>query len=117
MYRASEYLDVSDVQKVLTTSQKNNNFYELTGCLLYSGRHFAQVLEGPLVDVIDLLQIISSDSRQTQMRVLSNHYTSIRSYSKSPMAGLYNPGVDIQIKNMLIPDSKLPPITQLSTSR
>ena len=51
------------LKKILETARKNNKATEVTGALLYTGKHFAQVLEGPQRAVNHWFQLISQDLR------------------------------------------------------
>ena len=55
-------------QQIVATAVARNPELGLTGALLFTGEHFAQVLEGEL-DAIDLLmEAITRDSRHNQVR-------------------------------------------------
>ena len=51
------------LKKILETARKNNKATGVTGALLYTGEHFAQVLEGPQQAVNHWFQLISQDLR------------------------------------------------------
>ena len=53
----------SRLQDILETAAKNNQQSDITGALLFSGRHFAQVLEGPEAAINDRFRLISQDTR------------------------------------------------------
>ena len=53
----------SRLQSILETAAKNNQKSDVTGALLFSGRHFAQVLEGPEAAINDRFRLISQDTR------------------------------------------------------
>ena len=44
--RATNPLDSAAIQALLQSSRRGNESLQITGCLLFSGRGFAQVLEG-----------------------------------------------------------------------
>lgn len=111
--RASDWISATDVQNILAISQRNNRRLDLTGCLLYSGRHFAQVLEGRDSSIIDSISSITSDSRHTNMRILLNHKTQIRHYPKWSMACLYNLDVDDKLEYLLNDRGPVPPSDEL----
>jgi len=65
--RARAGLSDSDVRQILWISQRNNRQRDFTGCLLFSGQHFAQVLEGDPVGLDELLVHIRKDDRHTEL--------------------------------------------------
>ncbi|WP_430513328.1 BLUF domain-containing protein [Pannonibacter phragmitetus] len=52
-------------------ARKANSAAGLTGCLIFTGQHFLQVIEGMQEDVEDTFGRISRDTRHTDLRVLS----------------------------------------------
>lgn len=60
----------TDVHRIVGSSQVRNRRRQVTGVLAYSGRHFAQVVEGSAAEVDGLLHSISGDARHQQMKVL-----------------------------------------------
>lgn len=87
--RARAALTDNDVRQILWASQRNNRQRDITGCLLYSGRHFAQALEGdpPVLD--DLLARIRKDERHTEVLVAIDHAVAIRKFPQWSMGVLY----------------------------
>jgi hypothetical protein len=78
-----------DVRKILFASQRNNRRHDITGCLLYSGRHFVQVLEG-LPAALDLvLARIAADPRHDRVRVVAERETLTRRYPHWSMGILF----------------------------
>lgn len=62
--------DIRQVRDLHITSQRNNERLGLTGILLYTGGHFAQLLEGSEETMRQMMWRISEDSRHTAMRKL-----------------------------------------------
>lgn len=110
--RAREGTSVLDAQDILTVSQKNNGFDSLTGCLLFSGRHFSQILEGTLTNINDLVIKISADRRHEDMCILFGHNISFRQYPRWTMTLIHNPAADATIAHLLNKKQVLP-ITKL----
>ncbi|MBY0338374.1 MAG: BLUF domain-containing protein [Acetobacteraceae bacterium] len=54
-----------EIRAILAASRRNNAAAALTGALLYSGRHFTQVLEGPLDALERTYDRISADLRHS----------------------------------------------------
>lgn len=62
--------DLRQVRDLHASCQRNNEKQRLTGLLLYTGDHFAQLLEGPDASVRQVMWHIAQDSRHTGMRKL-----------------------------------------------
>ena len=60
-----------DVRTILGSAQVRNRRRDVTGFLLYSGRHFVQVLEGRGTVLDDLVEVIKSDRRHDGVHVFS----------------------------------------------
>ncbi|MEH0071461.1 BLUF domain-containing protein [Pannonibacter sp. Pt2-lr] len=58
-------------EAITAAAIKRNAASGLTGCIVFTGQHFLQVLEGSQEDVEDTFGRISRDNRHTDVRVLS----------------------------------------------
>ena len=87
--RARDGLDDGDVRQILGVSQRNNRKRDLTGCLLYSGRHFAQALEGDSKSLGDVLTRIHEDERHSDLVVAMDREVAIRKFPQWSMGILY----------------------------
>ncbi|HWH84117.1 MAG TPA: BLUF domain-containing protein [Burkholderiaceae bacterium] len=87
--RARTGLTDSDVRQILWISQRNNRQRDFTGCLLFSGQHFAQVLEGDPEALEQLLAHIRKDERHSELVVAIDHVVPIRKFSNWSMGILY----------------------------
>ncbi|MEM9302672.1 MAG: BLUF domain-containing protein [Pseudomonadota bacterium] len=58
------------LEDIKAASGRNNERWQVSGCLLYSKGHFLQLLEGPEESVERLFGIISADGRHARVRVL-----------------------------------------------
>lgn len=58
------------VEAIVATSQGRNRTLHVTGALIFSGRHFAQLLEGQPAAVETLMESIRRDSRHDQVEVV-----------------------------------------------
>jgi hypothetical protein len=67
--RPVERLAPFEVMQIIATSRRQNWRAGLTGCLLFTGSEFAQVLEGPLATVQALFERLSNDPRHTDVRI------------------------------------------------
>jgi Sensors of blue-light using FAD len=87
--RARAGLADSDVRQILSISQRNNRQRDLTGCLLFSGLHFAQALEGDPLVLDELLARIHADERHSDLVVAIDHVVAIRKFPQWSMGILY----------------------------
>ncbi|MBA4205253.1 BLUF domain-containing protein [Pannonibacter phragmitetus] len=58
-------------EAITAAALKANAASGLTGCIIFTGQHFLQVIEGLQDDVEDTFGRISRDTRHTDVRVLS----------------------------------------------
>lgn len=68
---AAPALTHAQLDAIQQASQCRNSQHGLTGMLLYSGRHFAQVLEGPAQPLGAVMTSILADARHRQVRILA----------------------------------------------
>ena len=68
--KARPELDAVDVRAILGSAQVKNRRRDVTGFLLYSGRHFVQVLEGRTAELDALVKTLESDERHAELHVL-----------------------------------------------
>lgn len=99
--RAADALSDAEVRNILRVSQRNNRHRDLTGCLMYSGRHFAQILEGETVAVSELVARIVDDPRHTGCVVLVDRETRIRMHPDWSMGFLYKLDLADRLETLL----------------
>ncbi len=78
--------DVSDVQDILASSEKNNAAVSITGLLLFDGERYIQILEGMPSDVERLFDVIRDDSRHESLELIHKGGISSRSFKTWRMA-------------------------------
>lgn len=78
-----------EMEAILESSRKNNENNSLTGALLLTNGHFAQVLEGPQKALRERFDIISVDSRHTNIVTLRYGPVAERRFSNWEMARCY----------------------------
>lgn len=78
--RATRTYNSAAIQHILQMARYKNRKLDITGCLLYSGRCFAQVLEGTEAAVRPLAERIASDPRHADVRVLMESHRVEREY-------------------------------------
>lgn len=102
--RAEAKLTDSDVRQILQVSQRNNRRKDITGCLLYSGRHFAQVLEGGRAVIDDLLTRIAADPRHSGFVIASDQQVVTRKFPNWSMGILYKTDLEDRLEALLTGD-------------
>jgi len=69
-----------EISAIVSTSIAHNREWGVTGALLFSGTHFAQVLEGSEGEVARLLTAIESDPRHRELRVVDHRPIATRRF-------------------------------------
>ena len=99
--RADAALSTATVQHILRVSQRNNRRKDITGCLLYSGQHFAQILEGNSADLTELVSRIAKDPRHHSLVVVVDHEVDVRTFPDWSMGILFKLDVADRIESLL----------------
>ena len=86
--RIADGIDERGIRNVLAISRRNNRMLDVTGCLTFTGRHFAQTLEGREDAIDELSGRILADHRHTAVRVLLERGLTLREYPLWSMAFL-----------------------------
>ena len=100
--RATDPFDSGAIGSLLQDSRRNNESSRITGCLLFSGRCFAQVLEGERSAVLALARRIARDPRHTDVRVLNEGGRAEREYSGWTMGYLHDVSVEDDLETLLM---------------
>lgn len=58
-------LSSADLEHLLESARRNNAQREITGFLLYNGRNFLQLIEGPRASLMSLMATLARDSRHS----------------------------------------------------
>ena len=74
------------VARIIERSIEWNSSHGITGGLLFTGRHFAQTLEGEEFEVLGLIEMIRQDPRHERLHVLCREPIAARSFSAWWMA-------------------------------
>jgi hypothetical protein len=69
-----------ELVKISSIAQKQNPLFNICGVLFYHGGRFLQLLEGPEEQVRQLMKNISIDPRHTDIRVIIDRKTAVRSF-------------------------------------
>ena len=100
--------DGDAVPAILAVSRRNNWRLDVTGCLLFSGSYFGQVLEGAKPVVEALAARIAADPRHGRVCVLSQSSSATRRYNDWSMGYLHDLSLEDELARMLTdaePDS------------
>ena len=60
------------VSQIVADAQVRNSEFEITGALLFTGTHFAQILEGPRGSFEQLMSSIQNDSRHRNIVIVDH---------------------------------------------
>jgi hypothetical protein len=77
-----KYINVEDIESLLSQCRKNNLEKNITGALLYIEGNFLQVIEGPEVAVLELFESIKKDKRHKGIITIVNAKVSKRHFPK-----------------------------------
>lgn len=99
---ATTPVDSVVIQHVLQVARRNNRQLDITGCLLYSGRYFAQVLEGRKEQVQPLARRIASDPRHRNVRILLENHRIDRQYGGWSMGYLHDSELEDILEGLLL---------------
>jgi hypothetical protein len=61
-----------EIERIVETSVRRNAADNITGALIFTGSHFAQILEGPEAHVLALMKRVTEDTRHTHVDVVDN---------------------------------------------
>jgi hypothetical protein len=106
--RATDAFDHASIQSMLQGAQRSNAGLRITGCLLFSGRCFAQVLEGDEAAVTALTQRIATDPRHTELRLLSKTRRAEREYADWSLGYLHDVNLDDDLETLLLIPGRSP---------
>ena len=65
-------LGLTDVNAIVAKSHQRNPLLEITGILTFGSGIFFQWIEGPKLEVLDLIKLIETDNRHENMVILSS---------------------------------------------
>ena len=106
--RAAGAIDSGSVLALVHEARSRNEALRITGCLLFSGHCFAQVLEGERGDVQALARRIAGDARHGGVRVLSERARAEREYAGWPMGFLHDVSVEDDLETLLVIPQRSP---------
>lgn len=74
------------IAKIIAKSQKRNSQLDLTGTLIFTGTHFAQVLEGGQKALDELMSSLYHDERHEAVWIVDRSPITERQFSRWAMA-------------------------------
>ena len=83
-----------EVERILAAARRNNARDGITGALLRSENHFAQLLEGPPEAVERAFERIQRDWRHADLVVLQREAAQARLFEGCPMAHVWQPDIE-----------------------
>ena len=99
--RAAKAYDDAAVKSILAVSRRNNDRDDITGCLLFSGNCFGQVLEGRAEVVAAKLKRIATDTRHVDFRLLVERPITTREYGNWSMGYLHDLDLEDALESFL----------------
>jgi len=92
----------ADVETILLGARRHNQRRGVTGSLLHTGGHFAQLLEGPPSALADTMAVIGADPRHEAVRRLLDGEIARRRFDGWSMAFVEAPGADDLLEQLLV---------------
>lgn len=92
----------NDLDRLLSISRQNNRENQITGILMYNAGVFIQLIEGPPMKVLDLVDHIKKDRRHTNYRALIERTSKTRLYPAWDMKYVANEGVSREWMNIIV---------------
>lgn len=93
---------IQQVNRLLRVCVDNNSRKGISGLLIYTGNHFAQVIEGPEPAIGEVMERIAQDPRHTRMRRLAVKPVTTRSFGGWAMKMVMAPEIDDQLYRLVI---------------
>ncbi|WP_082767295.1 BLUF domain-containing protein [Bosea sp. PAMC 26642] len=79
----------SAFQDIIRAAQTSNDANEISGCLIFDGRFFVQMLEGDSAAIENAFQRLRRDRRHRNIAVIGMRSDQARSFGAYPMIGLW----------------------------
>lgn len=92
----------AEVEEILHGARRHNQQRGVTGSLLYTGGHFAQLLEGPQQALAEVMAVIGADPRHEAVKRLLGGEIARRRFQGWSMAFVEAPGADDLLEQLLI---------------
>lgn len=109
--------DKASIEEIVAVANARNAQLRVTGALVYTEIHFAQVLEGPRTAIAELMTSIRRDQRHCDVTVVAEHRITARRFSDWAMAySGPSPYLDRHLKPLIAPrlsDKSQPELVEL----
>ena len=115
--RATNEFDSRSIQSILQIARRNNAKLDITGCLLFSGRFFAQVLEGKRDVISGVGARIAGDSRHCDVRFFPLHPSDQRDYASWSMGYLHDLHLEDDLEALLADAQSSPSVISAVLAR
>jgi len=77
-----DWQDLSNaVSQIILVSKQRNVNLALTGTLLFAGKHFVQILEGPSDSIAQMMSSLKADRRHANIAVIIHSRITMRKFS------------------------------------
>lgn len=100
-YISRSRADAMAVEHLLARARQQNQRRGITGALMFTGGHFAQLIEGPAQPLADTMALIKADARHDTVTRLIDDAITQRRFGDWSMALLQAPGADELIAQLL----------------
>lgn len=90
-----------EVEQILASARQHNPARQVTGALLFTGGHFAQLLEGTAPALADTMAAIAADLRHDSVTRLIDSPIARRRFADWSMAFVEAPGADDLLAQLL----------------
>jgi len=87
-------VSATQIDSIIRVAGRNNRDRDITGGLLFTGRYFAQVLEGPTDTIASTMQAIVADTRHSDITTLSSGPVVARRFRHWSMGFVLAPAAD-----------------------
>jgi hypothetical protein len=74
------------LQNIVAVSQQRNELLKITGCLVFTGTRFAQIIEGSRSGIAELQRRIRADKRHTDVTTVEEEQAEKRRFSEWSLA-------------------------------
>lgn len=101
-YISRSLADADAIEPILAGARQYNRRHGVSGALLFTGGHFAQLLEGTLPALQQTMARIEGDPRHEALRRLLEGRIAERRYRDWDMAFLSAPGADDLLQHLLL---------------
>ena len=100
-YVSRSLAEPAEVEAILQVARHQNRRRGVTGSLLFTGGHFAQVLEGTASALADTMAVITADRRHEGVKCLIEGDLAQRRFEGWSMAFAEAPGADDLVEQLL----------------